>query len=73
MVRQTPLAGKGMEDKILKVLSERIVSTSQLAKELGVKRYVLSGYLEALKDQGKLEFFKVGKSNVYVVPERWKK
>jgi len=63
---------KGMEDKILKILSERIVSTSQLAKELGVKRYILTGYLEALKNQGKLEFYKVGKSNVYVI-KGWKK
>jgi len=63
---------KGIEEKILKILSERIVSTSQLAKELGIKRYILTGYLEALKNQGKLEFYKVGKSNVYVT-KGWKK
>lgn len=63
---------RGIEGKILKVLNERIVSTSQLAEELGIKRYILTGYLEALKNQGKLEFYKVGKSNVYV-PKGWKK
>lgn len=62
---------KDIESKILKILSERILSTSQLAKELGIKRYILTGYLEALKNQGKLEFYKVGKSNVYV-PKGWK-
>ena len=66
------LTDSGFEKKILKILSERIVSTSQLAKELGIKRYILIGYLEALKNQGKLEFYKVGKSNVYVI-KGWKK
>jgi biotin operon repressor len=63
---------RGIESRILKILSERILSTSQLAKELGIKRYILVGYLEALKNQGKLEFYRVGKSNVYV-PRGWKK
>jgi hypothetical protein len=63
---------RGIESRILKILSERILSTSQLAKELGIKRYILVGYLEALKNQGKLGFYRVGKSNVYV-PRGWKK
>ena len=63
---------RGIEARILKILSERIVSTSQLAKELGIKRYILVGYLEALKNQGKLEFYRVGKSNVYV-RKGWKR
>lgn len=71
MKKSTGLTESGFEEKILKILSERIVSTSQLAKELGIKRYILIGYLEALKNQGKLEFYKVGKSNVYVI-KGWK-
>lgn len=63
---------KDVEGRILKILSERIVSTSQLAKELGIKRYILAGYLEALKNQGKLDFYRVGKSNVYVA-KGWKR
>ena len=72
MEKSAGLTDSGFEKKILKILSERIVSTSQLAKELGIKRYILIGYLEALKNQGKLEFYKVGKSNVYVI-KGWKK
>jgi DNA invertase Pin-like site-specific DNA recombinase len=72
MKKGGPPTERNIEGKILKILSERIVSTSQLAKELGIKRYILTGYLEALKNQGKLEFYRVGKSNVYV-PKGWKK
>ncbi|MEM5829350.1 MAG: hypothetical protein QW040_00075 [Candidatus Aenigmatarchaeota archaeon] len=67
------LVDKSIEEKIIQILSKRIVSTSELAKELGIKRYVLVGYLEAMKNQGKLEFHKVGKANVYTVAKGEKK
>lgn len=57
----------GFEEKILKLLESRLMSVSQISKELGVRRDVVTGYLEALKNQGKLEFHRVGKSNVYTV------
>ena len=72
MAEVKPLTSKDIEDKILHVLSNRLMSTSQLAKELGLKRYILAGYLEAMKNQGKLEFHRVGKSNIYTVVKRWK-
>jgi predicted transcriptional regulator len=55
------------EKKIIELLSSKLLSVSQIAKELGVRRDIVTGYLEALKNQGKLEFHKVGKSNVYTV------
>jgi predicted transcriptional regulator len=55
------------ESKILDLLRSKILSVSQIAKELGVRRDIITGYLEALKNQGKLEFHRVGKSNVYTV------
>ncbi|MEM5853622.1 MAG: hypothetical protein QXG39_00685 [Candidatus Aenigmatarchaeota archaeon] len=67
------LIDKSVEEKIIQILSKRILSTSRLAKELGIKRYVLVGYLEAMKNQGKLEFHKVGKANVYTVAKGGKK
>ncbi|MEM5773291.1 MAG: hypothetical protein QXL86_03690 [Candidatus Aenigmatarchaeota archaeon] len=67
------LIDKSVEEKIIQILSKRILSTSRLAKELGIKRYVLVGYLEAMKNQGKLEFHKVGKANVYTVAKGEKK
>ena len=61
------------EKKILKILSSDLLSTSQVAKKLGMRRDVTAGYLEALKNQGKLVFHKVGRSHVYMVPERLRK
>jgi predicted transcriptional regulator len=55
------------EKRILGLLNEKLLSVSQIAKELGVRRDIITGYLEALKNQGKLEFHKVGKSNVYTL------
>jgi len=62
------------EKKIIELLSSKLLSVSQIAKELGVRRDIVTGYLEALKNQGKLEFHKVGKSNVYTVSrlKKWK-
>lgn len=60
------LSGKDLEKRILSLLSERLMSVSQVAKEIGMRRDVVTGYLEALKNQGKLEFYRVGRSNVYI-------
>lgn len=54
-----------MEKRIIVLLSKRLLSVSQIAKNLEMRREIITGYLEALKNQGKLEFHKVGKSNVY--------
>jgi predicted transcriptional regulator len=55
------------EKKVIALLKNQLLSVSQIAKELNVRRDIVSGYLEALKNQGKLEFHKVGRSNVYTV------
>jgi predicted transcriptional regulator len=65
-------AQNDFERRILNLLSKRLMSTSQVAKELGMRRDVIAGYLEALKNQGKLNFFKVGRSHVYITSERWR-
>ena len=67
MDRTKALTSKDVEERILNILSTNLLSTSQLAKELGLRRDLLAGYLEALKNQGKLQFHKIGKSNVYTV------
>ena len=72
MIDSKPLTSKNIEEKIFTILNERLLSTSQLAKELGLRRDMLTGYLEAMKNQGKLAFHRVGKSNVYTV-KKWKK
>lgn len=67
------LTGNDFEKKILDLLSQELLSVSQIAKKLGIRRDVATGYLEALKNQGKLEFHKVGRSNVYTVSRRDRK
>jgi predicted transcriptional regulator len=62
-----------LEKRIIDLLSNRLLSVSQIAKELNINRAVAAGYLEALRSQGKLEFFRVGRSNVYMIAGRLKK
>jgi len=61
-----------LERRILDLLSKKLMSISQVSKELGMRRDVTAGYLQALKNQGKLNFFKVGRSHIYTTSERWK-
>ena len=56
-----------LESKILSMLDKKLMSVSQIAREMKISRGVATGYLEALRNQGKLEMFKVGRSNVYIV------
>jgi predicted transcriptional regulator len=72
MVKNLSLTAKDIENRIIGILSKNVLSTTQLAREIGVTRYILAGYLEALKNQGKLEYYKVGKSNVYIVAKEWR-
>jgi len=62
----------GLERRILDLLSKKLMSISQVSKELGMRRDVTAGYLQALRNQGKLNFFKVGRSHVYTTSQRWK-
>jgi len=56
-----------VEKKIIDILrEEEIVSTSELARKLKMRRELTAGYLEALADQGKLKKARVGRSNVYI-------
>jgi predicted transcriptional regulator len=67
------LTTEDFEKKVLEILSRRLLSVSQISKELNVRRDVTAGYLEALKNQGKLDFYRVGRSNVYTLSGRLKK
>lgn len=56
-----------LENKIIKELKKNLMSVSQLAKRLGVRRDFLSGFLECLRQQNKLEKLEVGRAHVYRV------
>lgn len=67
------LTDNNFEKRVLDLLNKELLSVSQIAKKLGIRRDVAAGYLEALKNQGKLELYRVGRSNVYMIPRRPKK
>jgi len=67
-----PIRENDLERRILDLLSKKLMSISQVSKELGMRRDVTAGYLKALKNQGKLNFFKVGRSYIYITSEKWK-
>lgn len=54
-----------LDEKIIEKLNKKPYSISLLAKELGLRRDFLAGYLEALRMAGKLDLIVVGKANVY--------
>ena len=62
-----------LEKRIMDLLSDKLLSVSQIAKELKINRVLASGYLEALRNQGKLDLFRVGRSNVYIVSGRMRR
>lgn len=53
------------EETLFRILKEKPMSVSELARRLSVRREYLAGYLEALRDSGKLERILVGRSYVY--------
>ncbi len=59
------MQAENIEKRILDLLSEELLSTSEVAKRINMRRDAVSGYLEALRNQGKLEKIRVGRSNVY--------
>jgi len=58
-----------IETEILKMLKERPISVSELARKLNMRRDFLAGYLESMRDRGMLNLIKVGKANVYQIKE----
>jgi hypothetical protein len=67
------VTGNDFEKRILDLLSRELLSVSQISKKLGIRRDVATGYCEALKNQGKLDFHRIGRSNVYTVCKEGKR
>ena len=63
-----PVVNKELENSILNLLSKNLMSVTQVANTLGIRKDLASKYLEFMRQQGKLELFVVGTSNVYTVP-----
>jgi len=54
------------EETLFKMLKERPMSVSELARKLNMRREFLTGYLEALRDKGQVQRISVGRSHVYL-------
>ncbi len=57
-------------EKIMDELARKPMSVSELAKRLNVRREFLTGYLEALRQQGYVEKVVVGRAHVYLPTNR---
>ena len=73
MAKREEYQNSGAEARILQTLQDEVLSITQLAKQLGMTRYILAGFLEALRMQGKIKLHKVGKSNVYTLTDEGRK
>jgi len=55
----------GVKNRILDTISKRPMSLSELSRVLNVRRDFVSGYLEAMRHEGKVDVVAVGRSKVY--------
>ena len=58
-----------VELEILKIIKERPISVSELARKLKMRRDFLAGYLESMRDRGILRKISVGRAHVYQLLE----
>lgn len=64
-MQNSRMKGKGIEKLVMNLIKERPMSVSQLAKELGLRRDFLAGYLESMRERRMLKLVKIGRANVY--------
>jgi len=60
---------RNLEEKILQLLKGRLLTTSEIARKLKLRRDLVAGYLKALVDQKKIKMYKVGRAYVYSLKE----
>ena len=55
----------GVKNRILDTIGKKPMSLSEVSRVLNVRRDFVSGYLEAMRHEGKVEVVSVGRSKVY--------
>ncbi len=58
-------ASTDIRHRIIVTLNQKPMSLSELSRKLHVRRDFVTGYLEAMRHEGKVAVVKVGRSNVY--------
>jgi len=59
------ISSTGVKARILATLKKNPMSVSELSRRLKKRRDFISGYLEAMRNEGKVEVITVGRSKVY--------
>jgi len=59
------ISSTGVKARILAILRTNPMSVSELSRRLKRRREFVSGYLEAMRNEGKVEVVTVGRSKVY--------
>jgi len=59
------ISSTGVKARILAILKENPMSVSELSRRLKRRREFVTGYLEAMRNEGKVEVVTVGMSKVY--------
>lgn len=59
------ISSAGIKAKILATLEKKPMSVSELSRQLKRRREFVTGYLEAMRSEGKVEVVTVGRSKVY--------
>jgi predicted transcriptional regulator len=60
----------GVKNRILDTIGKKPMSLSEVSRVLNVRRDFVSGYLEAMRHEGKVNVVAVGRSKVYSPKER---
>jgi predicted transcriptional regulator len=60
----------GVKNRILDTIGKKPMSLSEVSRVLNVRRDFVSGYLEAMRHEGKVTVVAVGRSKVYSPKER---
>jgi predicted transcriptional regulator len=59
------ISSKGVKAKILATLEKKPMSVSELSRQMKMRREFITGYLEAMRSEGKVKVVTVGRSKVY--------
>jgi DNA-binding transcriptional ArsR family regulator len=59
------ISSTDVKGRILATLRKKPMSVSELSRRMKMRREFVSGYLEAMRNEGKIEVVTVGRSKVY--------
>jgi len=74
-MKKEKMRGKKIDEKILEYLAEIEFSatTEMIAQALGIAWYTAQMHLSRLRDEGKINFYRIGRQNQWILSSRIKK